>query len=66
MPGTCKKASNCGVLFKAGVFLASRANVISQEGPIGGVKSCMTSPLARRYIWFKCLKNAIKLSYVEE
>jgi len=44
MPGTCKRASNCGVLFKVGVFFASRANVISQEGPIGGVKFSMTLP----------------------
>jgi hypothetical protein len=61
MPGTCKRASNCGVLFKAGVFLASKANVISHEGPIGGVKFSMTLPLARHYIWLQWLKKAIKV-----
>ena len=66
MPGTCKRTGNCGVLFKAGIFFASRENVISQEGPIGGVKLCMTLPLTRHYIWLKWLKKAINLSYVEE
>jgi len=46
--------------------LARRANVISQEGPIGGVKLSTTLPLVRRYIWLKWSKKAIKLPYVEE
>jgi len=46
--------------------LVSRANVISQKGPIGGVKFSRTLPLARRYIWFKWSKKAIELSYLEE
>jgi hypothetical protein len=62
MSGTSKRANNCGVLFRAGVFVASRANVVSQERPTVGVKFPTTSPSTRRYIWLKLLKKAIKLS----